>query len=479
MNREYHLTWCRVCKRQQMDLNYGLVCNLTGMPADFQEECPHFEEDPVLKQQQDTRNLQNILFEKTATRGVRFANYLLDSIALLLFSIAFGYLLGVILTFYYPSGTIFLDDISFLENLFLSIFLGVIYFTLFEAITGRTPGKLITGTRVVSVDGSQPEVKTILLRSLFRFVPLEPFSFFGSEPTGWHDRWSRTLVVKHDALPVAWKPQGYYPGIGQSFAIAGLFILMTVIFDPLLHLSTLLGENFSFFLYYIMAVGTTLIVAHRWRKKHTSLSNYGYNLNNMVLLPVLAIATVALQTGIISPIVSMIPVPEILEDIFVEETSSYGLFGLLTLVVAAPILEEMIFRGIIQEGLMRRLKPIGAIVLTSLLFGFIHLNPWQFSTGFFMGLFIGWIYYYTRDILLAIAVHFFNNLFVVLSMWSAGPIKEGRTYTLLDVFTSTIQTYLFIIFSIIVLVITIVYLQNRFRNMQYNNNLSEESENCE
>jgi hypothetical protein len=139
----------------------------------------------------------------------------------------------------------------------------------------------------------------------------------------------------------------------------------------------------------------------------------------------------------------------------------------------------MIFRGIIQEGLMRRLKPIGAIVLTSLLFGFIHLNPWQFSTGFFMGLFIGWIYYYTRDILLAIAVHFFNNLFVVLSMWSAGPIKEGRTYTLLDVFTSTIQTYLFIIFSIIVLVITIVYLQNRFRNMQYNNNLSEESENCE
>jgi membrane protease YdiL (CAAX protease family) len=199
----------------------------------------------------------------------------------------------------------------------------------------------------------------------------------------------------------------------------------------------------------------------------------------MVLLPVLAIAAVALQTGIISPIVSMIPVPEILEDIFVEETSSYGLFGLLTLVVAAPILEEMIFRGIIQEGLMRRLKPIGAIVLTSLLFGFIHLNPWQFSTGFFMGLFIGWIYYYTRDILLAIAVHFFNNLFVVLSMWSAGPIKEGRTYTLLDVFTSTIQTYLFIIFSIIVLVITIVYLQNRFRNMQYNNNLSEESENCE
>jgi hypothetical protein len=45
----------------------------------------------------------------------------------------------------------------------------------------------------VTLDGSKPGLRTILLRTLCRFIPFEPFSFFGER--GWHDGLSDTLVV--------------------------------------------------------------------------------------------------------------------------------------------------------------------------------------------------------------------------------------------------------------------------------------------
>ncbi|HEX2675275.1 MAG TPA: RDD family protein, partial [Polyangiales bacterium] len=70
------------------------------------------------------------------------------------------------------------------------------YYIFFEAVFGRTPGKMLTGTRVVTVDGGTPSFTQILGRNLARYVPFEPFSFFGDDAVGWHDSWSGTRVVK-------------------------------------------------------------------------------------------------------------------------------------------------------------------------------------------------------------------------------------------------------------------------------------------
>jgi hypothetical protein len=70
------------------------------------------------------------------------------------------------------------------------------YYAICEAATGRTLGKLITGTRVVTIRGERPPIKAIALRTLSRFVPFEAFSFLNGNTTGWHDRWSGTRVVR-------------------------------------------------------------------------------------------------------------------------------------------------------------------------------------------------------------------------------------------------------------------------------------------
>jgi uncharacterized RDD family membrane protein YckC len=53
---------------------------------------------------------------------------------------------------------------------------------------------------VVKKDGSKPDIKTFLIRTLCRFIPLEPFSFLGAFPRGWHDTLSETYVVKRKRL---------------------------------------------------------------------------------------------------------------------------------------------------------------------------------------------------------------------------------------------------------------------------------------
>lgn len=65
-----------------------------------------------------------------------------------------------------------------------------------EGFTGKTIGKLLTGTKVVDSTGGPASIKTAFLRSLCRYIPFEPFSFLSSDARGWHDSITKTWVIK-------------------------------------------------------------------------------------------------------------------------------------------------------------------------------------------------------------------------------------------------------------------------------------------
>lgn len=78
-----------------------------------------------------------------------------------------------------------------------SIVFSFIYYSLWEGLTGRTPGKFLTGTRVyVAYDATRPSWKTCILRTLCRNIPFEPFSFISARPAGWHDSLVNTVVAR-------------------------------------------------------------------------------------------------------------------------------------------------------------------------------------------------------------------------------------------------------------------------------------------
>ena len=87
-------------------------------------------------------------------------------------------------------------DIAPGVDILVNIGLTLLYYTLLEGLTGRSLGKLVTGTKVVDANGNPPGFARALLRSLCRFIPFEPFSFLGSDTRGWHDSMTRTWVIK-------------------------------------------------------------------------------------------------------------------------------------------------------------------------------------------------------------------------------------------------------------------------------------------
>ncbi|MCA0987438.1 CPBP family intramembrane glutamic endopeptidase [Guptibacillus algicola] len=85
------------------------------------------------------------------------------------------------------------------------------------------------------------------------------------------------------------------------------------------------------------------------------------------------------------------------------------LFGAILLV---PIYEEFIYRGLIQHWLTKKIGVIAGIVLSSILFGWIHGDYPQF--GFVMGLSFGLIYHYKKSLVAAIGLHIVWNVIASL-----------------------------------------------------------------
>lgn len=84
---------------------------------------------------------------------------------------------------------------------------------------------------------------------------------------------------------------------------------------------------------------------------------------------------------------------------------------LLMTVGLAPVLEEIIFRGIIQKGLTNKgWQPWKAVLLSATVFGLVHGNPWQLVGAVLLGTVLGTVYYKTGSLLLSILLHAFNNL---------------------------------------------------------------------
>ncbi|KAA3440020.1 CPBP family intramembrane glutamic endopeptidase [Rufibacter hautae] len=110
----------------------------------------------------------------------------------------------------------------------------------------------------------------------------------------------------------------------------------------------------------------------------------------------------------------LIPTPDFLSGAFEPSENNITWLSLLTAALIAPVLKEIIFRGVILKGLLCQYNPAKAIVVSSLIFGFVHLNPWQFLGAFGIGIISGWIYWRTNNLLLPIVMHISNNLFFSL-----------------------------------------------------------------
>lgn len=94
-----------------------------------------------------------------------------------------------------------------------------------------------------------------------------------------------------------------------------------------------------------------------------------------------------------------------------EVDSIWGLlFNLLVIALIPAIGEELTFRGVLQQALTKGCKNVHvAVFITAFVFSFIHFQFYGFLPRMFLGLLLGYLYYYSRSIWTSILMHFINN----------------------------------------------------------------------
>jgi uncharacterized RDD family membrane protein YckC len=126
--------------------------------------------------------------QEPAPRGRRFANMLIDAVCYYVLAVVFGIAVAI----FDPS---LFENMSTAGEYLFGASIMLLYYLPSEALFGRTLGKLLTRTRVVSEFGGPPDLSQALRRTLIRLIPFEAFTFLSANPVGLHDRWSGTRVV--------------------------------------------------------------------------------------------------------------------------------------------------------------------------------------------------------------------------------------------------------------------------------------------
>jgi len=230
----------------------------------------------------------------------------------------------------------------------------------------------------------------------------------------------------------------------------------------------LINESLAEFLGYTIGMGLSAVFAIRTYKQKANEFKVEIGSTYLKYIPLLIIWPILLVFGITSHLIYVIPTPDFLTDAFKPSENNIFWLSLFTVALIAPVLEEIIFRGIILKGLLCQYSPAKAIVVSSIIFGLVHLNPWQFLGAFGIGIISGWIYWRTKNLLLPIIMHISNNLFFFLFGRYFGTSYLIDT-PMQQVFGSQFNQALAVGLSILLFVVIWFLLSNRIRYQELKN----------
>lgn len=220
--------------------------------------------------------------------------------------------------------------------------------------------------------------------------------------------------------------QKYYPTILQAIHLLILYMFIQTLVDfPLALIDYYNGTDY---LYHpvkkvLLGVGSTLFILIYGFRKSKAPFNKVFPLrffNPLLLIPLFTFFWGAHQLldEVNYAIEKIIPAPpwfwELFTNIFESDFGWWGAF--MKVAIVAPVVEELIFRGLIFQGFRRNYNDITAVIISAILFSLFHLNPWQMPATFALGLLLGWLMIRTNSLILAIFGHSINNLLVLLTV---------------------------------------------------------------
>ena len=225
-----------------------------------------------------------------------------------------------------------------------------------------------------------------------------------------------------DDSKIEGKPKAF-PTISQAILVTtGYVVLTTLIFIPFYFIGSVIGYPILDFvpletLLYLIPL--SLLIWFVIRKTKLTIKELLpiKAFNPVLLLPItLVIVGIGIMSSEIDNILSLIlPAPDWFNEMFNELRSNVVKY-LVIVVIVAPITEEILFRGIIVRGFSRNYAFGKTIIVSALIFGIGHLNPWQAIGAFLIGIILAWIWIETKSLLPCVYAHaLLNSLDLILT----------------------------------------------------------------
>lgn len=98
----------------------------------------------------------------------------------------------------------------------------------------------------------------------------------------------------------------------------------------------------------------------------------------------------------------------------IPKTAFNNVLLFFAIAILAPVLEELLFRGLLQNSLMQKMPAYAAILLSGVIFAAVHMDPIAFLPLMVLGAAFGYLYHATGSLRVCIAIHVINNAAAML-----------------------------------------------------------------
>jgi len=168
------------------------------------------------------------------------------------------------------------------------------------------------------------------------------------------------------------------------------------------------------FVFGVMVKYYVIIILLKWLSNRANEQKFKHYLNgtSFACAALMVIAYRLMFDNSLTLWINTISVPTFINEVIDKLAVSQSVL-IFSVVIIAPIYEEIIFRGILLRGMAKKVNASIAIMVSSLLFAIVHMNIPQGINAFFLGLVLGFVYMRSGSIYLSIFAHIVNNVLAI------------------------------------------------------------------
>ena len=183
-----------------------------------------------------------------------------------------------------------------------------------------------------------------------------------------------------------------------SFILSIPFLSFSSNLSKYIHL--IVSRSWSFICLYVIMRKEKLTIKDCF--KNITIKNIIFSLSAVIISMILR--------NMLSDLLSRIPlIPFVPIDIDNAYDPSLFWFDILNSVILAPIFEEVLFRGIILDGLTKQYSNMYAIIVSSIVFALVHVLLPTKILALILGIILGICYIRTKSIFMCILIHSLYN----------------------------------------------------------------------